>query len=607
MKLRQNTDGAILVMGLFMAVFLVAILYYLIGIGEAIYYRERMQDAADSAAFASASIHARGMNFIVLCNIIMAILVAIVLAVGLLENLLDKAAWFLLATSLFNPGNIALAGAARAEQQVVNKAYKVIEKTVNALLVAVHAAEVGISYMFPVAGTAKALAVARGPYRPPAQFVVAWPIFEKLPVETDSLSVLCDHAHEYLDDIVTLPLPGPLRGPVKVAFEILKGLISAGAKSYCDPSAPPAEQTTEEERVLPPFGPNSEKCASEDDISDDERNAACAEAETESKVVSDFDQKTGVCHTEACKVRRVKAATQCDPDTREKTYDHVWQERVVVRSMRRDARGRIEDEIVVEGDPYLHHQNGENDLPCRTPPWVLPPVPAALNQSGEYDLIDTVVAHGWKKPNSAYPTIDEQRPLCYQAYDEPLPRALKKEEYRVRYIEVTEIVGCKEKFTRRYKFSKKLAAAEEVGDSRSPLRVKKEAVLGEEDFQIRAFVIGDGKRDLPEKVVKIATWGQVKESESALPTGASALGVLQRGSVAQSEFFFDGDASCNVPENKSEWMWSMKWKARFRRFRMPSANATSETPRCASSEGDGNGCASQFENLGELLNGISAH
>lgn len=59
-----------MLMGIFFATFLVGSLWYLFGIGQAILFRERAQEVADSAALSSAIIHAQGMNFIAALNLI---------------------------------------------------------------------------------------------------------------------------------------------------------------------------------------------------------------------------------------------------------------------------------------------------------------------------------------------------------------------------------------------------------------------------------------------------------------------------------------------------------------------------------------------------------
>src|SRR5688572_6404862 len=71
-KLDQDERGAVLVLGVFMAACIAGMLWYLAGIGDAIIYRQRMQEASDAAAFSAAVLHARGMNLIVLLNLIMA-------------------------------------------------------------------------------------------------------------------------------------------------------------------------------------------------------------------------------------------------------------------------------------------------------------------------------------------------------------------------------------------------------------------------------------------------------------------------------------------------------------------------------------------------------
>lgn len=77
--------GAVMVVGVFMAAFLVGSLWYIIGIGDAILYRERMQDGADAVAFAAAVYHARGMNIIAMINIIMAAILAVLVAFKLVQ------------------------------------------------------------------------------------------------------------------------------------------------------------------------------------------------------------------------------------------------------------------------------------------------------------------------------------------------------------------------------------------------------------------------------------------------------------------------------------------------------------------------------------------
>jgi hypothetical protein len=68
--LSTDQGGAVMLIGLFLALAVIGGLWCLIGIGNAILAREVSQEAADSAAFTNAVIHARGMNLIAFINII---------------------------------------------------------------------------------------------------------------------------------------------------------------------------------------------------------------------------------------------------------------------------------------------------------------------------------------------------------------------------------------------------------------------------------------------------------------------------------------------------------------------------------------------------------
>lgn len=70
-SLLEDESGATMVMGIFMAAMLVGMIYYVWGIGGTVIHRERLQDAADTAAFGAAVVEARGMNLIALLNVIM--------------------------------------------------------------------------------------------------------------------------------------------------------------------------------------------------------------------------------------------------------------------------------------------------------------------------------------------------------------------------------------------------------------------------------------------------------------------------------------------------------------------------------------------------------
>ncbi len=67
--LARDERGAVLLVGIFAAVFLFGAAWFVLGTGDAIEHRETMQDAADSGAQSVAVLHARAMNMVALLNL----------------------------------------------------------------------------------------------------------------------------------------------------------------------------------------------------------------------------------------------------------------------------------------------------------------------------------------------------------------------------------------------------------------------------------------------------------------------------------------------------------------------------------------------------------
>ncbi len=79
-SLLEDERGAIMVLGLFVAALLIGFLYYVLGVGQTLYHTEKLQDAADSGAYAIAVMHARAMNLLALINMVELSVVALVSA-----------------------------------------------------------------------------------------------------------------------------------------------------------------------------------------------------------------------------------------------------------------------------------------------------------------------------------------------------------------------------------------------------------------------------------------------------------------------------------------------------------------------------------------------
>jgi hypothetical protein len=201
-------------MGVFMAVLMVAFIHYVKGIGDAIVFRERMQDAADSAAFAAATVHARGMNLVALINIATVGTLATVAATRLMYSYLAPATALLAA--LQAPGQkpgIDAAGAAGLAR------YESLERPLFRILSAGHTAASAIATAIPLAAEERAMGVAAGAFQPAVEGAFAYPRFRaRLPVEDSTVDELAVRA-------------GPPSVPLAIApfrpFPVATGFASA--------------------------------------------------------------------------------------------------------------------------------------------------------------------------------------------------------------------------------------------------------------------------------------------------------------------------------------------------------------------------------------------
>lgn len=89
LELKGNNRGAIMVLGIFFACMMIGWMWMMIGLGDAIVWRDRSQEAADSMAYSSAAIQAQGMNLISFVNVLMLILTAVYLVMSFVYDILD--------------------------------------------------------------------------------------------------------------------------------------------------------------------------------------------------------------------------------------------------------------------------------------------------------------------------------------------------------------------------------------------------------------------------------------------------------------------------------------------------------------------------------------
>ena len=232
--------GAVMVVGVFMSAFLVGSLWYIIGIGDAILYRERMQDGADAVAFAAAVYHARGMNIIAMINIIMAAILAILVAFKLVQ-LMNTIAMAVSCALAWTGLGAAICSFTSSLAPYINKAVQIAEKLVDATLPVLSKTQVGVAMAMPWIAQGKAAYIASNQYTEPAKgggfiSISLVPYVPKerlgLPVQEDTYKFLCKKAGTYVGELVFSPF-GKFGGWVA---GVIGGIVGTFPGYFCNES-----------------------------------------------------------------------------------------------------------------------------------------------------------------------------------------------------------------------------------------------------------------------------------------------------------------------------------------------------------------------------------
>jgi hypothetical protein len=229
-----------MVMGIFMCCIIVGGLWYVAGIGDAIVLRERSQEIADAGAFSGATLHARGMNLIVLLNLVMACILGIRVALKtiqlvlvILGALFTAIGWFVPVVAPFAP--LCFNGA-----KIMNNLINQLKPAINNALKAMSKAELGISKVVPAAACAGAIEVQMK-YKPLVDVAVTsvnLPDAVFLPLKEGTADRLCYEAGKSVGVLLTwalskVPGLGGLSGGVAGEYFGDKlGKVSKTAGSY---------------------------------------------------------------------------------------------------------------------------------------------------------------------------------------------------------------------------------------------------------------------------------------------------------------------------------------------------------------------------------------
>jgi hypothetical protein len=556
-SLTRDDRGAIMLIAVFFAIFAVSLLYYLIGISSSVLYREKLQDAADSAALSAAIMHARAMNLIVLINIIMAALLSVLVTLKMVETLAIIGTVLAAALAWFTAGaSLSAIPPLNTVRTSMNEAYSSLQPPILRALKFLHDTADAVQEVTP--GVALALVEVDLEVRdnPPGTHGVTFPTELELPVEDDSFSELCGRAGEFPFQLArdTLqPLPG--------VSEILDGLTgpmhdltSSLSNWFCSDGSnapPPYQQPVK--RSYPGTGLTNdcENAPSHGSMSDVQiaTSPACDESKADEAAAA-ADNNTGSCQAgHDCSLHGpydthvTLAREQCDPLRAPAPFMYYYQVRQGQVTYRWTHQTWVR-EVPIYRTP---EKRSSNRPPCG---------PADISPS---------VAAGYNKTVRKHDDINEVLPVCSSEHEpSSLAWGSPGTTEIVEFTEVTQILGCERNETKAIDLSDAPRAGD-VGNDKSPKRVKESSTLGDESFQLRAIMRGSVPTGLPETMIRRSLWNA---DEPANPL--SALRELGNYSIAQAEYFYDG------PKNpRSDWMWAMNWRARLRRFRVPTGDASS--------------------------------
>jgi hypothetical protein len=156
LPLRRDQRGSILIIGLFAALSLCGALWMLIGLGDAIVFHDRGQEAADAAALSAAAVHARAMNATAAMNFVMLVMAGSYLSFSVIADLALVSAAYVVSVP-FGAKNAAEMGAKAHE---VFGSLVRFEQSTGSTLAALDLAQSGLAVGGPALGTVAGLEVA---------------------------------------------------------------------------------------------------------------------------------------------------------------------------------------------------------------------------------------------------------------------------------------------------------------------------------------------------------------------------------------------------------------------------------------------------------------
>lgn len=231
--LAADCRGAMFVMGIPLIFFMIGLLYFVIGLGEELVFRERMQDAADAGAMTGAMVYARGMNLIALLNQLMAALVGLLIMVRMLEAVMTATIFIAGALAWPTAGaSLGVVPSVEVAREEANTAYEELKNVINPIVEVLHGLELGIQYGMPAIAELQTIDIITSFDKPIASGVPGFEIPGEmfLPLKNGRWPRLCQKAGKAAGTLISMPLSAII--PVKQVEDVVTGAIGGLAQTF---------------------------------------------------------------------------------------------------------------------------------------------------------------------------------------------------------------------------------------------------------------------------------------------------------------------------------------------------------------------------------------
>jgi hypothetical protein len=560
--LSSDERGAIMLIALFFAVFLTALLFSVVGTARAIFLREHLQDAVDGAVLSGAILNAQAMNLIVLANIVMAALLAILVALKAVEGLCIIAIGICVALAWFTGGStLGLIPMFNSTRSTVSNIHEQFKSVIFPALETLNNMSDVIKQIAPTLaiGGAEARLLHNGNFT--AQKGIIFGTAKELPVEDDEYSVLCQKSEDAVCKVVLLPfegLDGSVHGPIESAC---KGFAHSLSSWFCGDEAQGGKNgdfpISRRQDVLYPRLEQTKLCERGDD-------AACKWLASSGP--DDFGNCANARDCDAYEVVISEARKQCNPETEKNMKKYTFQTHRT--SVVYTFNGKMWQRGVPLPGKYSVAKESKK-----------PPCQVIMAESFPYNAPTQRTVYRYE--TKVHPDFDPKTvlPVCSNELPPPVKLGQRIGDTKtVEFAEVSQILGCGR--TEDVKVPIKKSDEEKSTDksTKSPKRIREKTNLGDEAFFLRGIAWTKNNDTETKKIVELAKWGK-----SGGDSGFTRMLWLSRFTYAKAEYFYDGDE-----QDRGGFMWNMRWKARLRRFTLPKDHddATAMTSLCVGAIGN---------------------